>query len=94
MSNPYTDREEIQHGTDKRYIVRTFDEEVNADELIWHRDKRSRRISVLSGTGWQLQKEDQLPEVMEMGKTYFIMKMEYHRLIKGSNNLVLRIEEI
>lgn len=91
---PYTDKEEIQHGTGLRYFVRTFDEHINGDELIWHRDKKSRRITVLQGMGWQLQKENKLPEYIEMGKSYFIMKMEYHRLIKGSNNLVLRIEEI
>ena len=34
-----------------------------------------------------------LPEKWREGKTYRIPKMEYHRVIKGTNKLVLKIKE-
>ena len=74
-------------------FLRYFDHNVLSEELIWHRDKRSRTVHVLSGNGWKLQLDDELPTNLEIGKQYFIIKNSYHRLIKGENNLVIRIEE-
>ena len=87
MVKPYIDN----HNNGK--IVREFSGDVSEDELIWHRDKRSRTVHVLSGNGWKLQLDDELPTNLEIGKQYFIIKNSYHRLIKGENNLVIRIEE-
>ena len=81
MVNPYYDNKNI----------RTFSEEVNELDLIWHRDRNDRRIVVESGKGWKLQKDNQLPIVMEQNKEYNIKAMEYHRIIKGRDNLVIRI---
>ena len=58
MVNPYYDNKNI----------RTFSEEVNELDLIWHRDREDRRIVVESGKGWKLQKDNQLPIVMEQNK--------------------------
>ena len=74
-------------------IVREFSENVESDELIWHRDKRTREVTVLEGTGWKLQMDNQLPKELIKGKLYTIPKMEYHRLIKGTDKLVLNIWE-
>ena len=65
----------------------------NGNENIWHRDKRTRDIEVVSGDGWHLQMDNKLPEELREGKTYRIPKMEYHRVIKGTNELVLKIKE-
>ena len=70
-------------------IVREFSENVESDELIWHRDKRTREVTVLEGTGWKLQMDNQLPKELIKGKLYTIPKMEYHRLIKEQTNLFL-----
>ena len=72
--------------------IRTFDEDVFEKELIWHRDLQDREITVLEGKGWQLQLEDEYPNVMQVGKTYSITKLVYHRIIKGDNKLVLKIK--
>ncbi len=48
---------------------------------------------MVSGDGWQLQMDNKLPEELREGKTYRIPKMEYHRVIKGTNKLVLKIKE-
>ena len=87
MVKPYIDN----HNNGK--IVREFSGDVSEDELIWHRDKRTREVTVLEGTGWKLQMDNKLPEELREGKTYRIPKMEYHRVIKGTNKLVLKIKE-
>lgn len=93
-TKPYTDTEYTQHGTGVKYIIRTFSNSVDEDELVWHRDHSSRSVHVLSGSGWKLQKDDKLPQPLEMGKDYFILKNQYHRLLKGEEDLVLRIDNV
>ena len=75
------------------YIMREFSGEVDASELIWHRDKKTRKVTVIQGEGWKLQMDNSLPETLEEGREYHIPKMEYHRLIKGKGNLLLQIQE-
>ena len=87
MVNPYLDK-----YLDNK-IVRYFSEEVDDKELIWHRDKKTRDVEVISGDGWQLQMDNELPEDLKKGKIYRIPKMEYHRVIKGTSQLVLKIKE-
>ena len=85
MVKPYND----QYHEDT--ILRTFDENVDDNELIWHRDKTDREVSVLAGDGWKLQFENKLPEQLIKGKLYKIPAMEYHRIIKGRGDLVIKI---
>jgi hypothetical protein len=40
-----------------------------------------------------IQFDDELPEVLEEGKEFFIPKGLYHRVIKGNADLVVLIEE-
>ena len=88
MVDPYEDLI-LEDGA----FIRTFAEELDEEELIWHRDKKDREIAVLSGNGWQLQMDNKLPEELRTGKLYYINKMEYHRLIKGNGTLKLKIWE-
>ncbi len=74
-------------------FLREFEEDVNDSELIWHRDKSDREVTVLSGYNWKLQMDDELPEELKHGRVYHINKMVYHRLIKGSGKLLLKIRE-
>jgi len=71
--------------------VRTFYSCTPASDYVWHRDEEDRTIKVLSGEGWQLQIEDCLPFLLEKDLEINIPKMVYHRLIKGYNNLKVRI---
>ena len=87
MVRPYT--EVIEDD----YIIREFSGDVNESELIWHRDKKTRRVTVLQSEGWKIQMDNNLPEELEKGNNYYIPKMEYHRLIKGKGNLLLQIKE-
>jgi hypothetical protein len=94
MTKPYTERIELQHGTDRQYLIREFTDEVDVEELVWHRDRQHRKVHVLSSEGWKLQMEDRLPIPLEAGKEYFIGQNTYHRVIKGEGNLIVRIENI
>lgn len=94
MTKPYTEEHFVQEGTNRQYRIRKFDVNVPEDELVWHRDKESRSITILEGLGWKMQIDDSLPTELIMGKEYFVTKGEYHRLIKGEGNLVVRIENI
>lgn len=73
--------------------VRTFNSNVSSSELVWHRDREDRIVKVLEGKDWYFQFDDQLPFELKYGDQFFIEKMTYHRLIKGSTNLKVLIEK-
>lgn len=81
---PYTDLGDI----------RTFDINEDQAEFVWHRDKEDRMVEVISGDGWQFQPENCLPLLLEPGIRFKIEEGEYHRLIKGINNLQIRITKL
>jgi len=90
-SQPYSD---FVSNTD--YFIRQFSDTVFDTELIWHRDKKDRKITVLSGKGWSLQMDNALPYELIEGNYYSIEKEVYHRIIKPASdcgNLVLKIQE-
>ena len=74
--------------------IRTFSEDIDEEELIWHRDKEDRIITVIEGKNWKLQIDNQLPIEMESGEDYFIGNMVYHRLLKGEGKLILKINRM
>ena len=73
--------------------IRTFPECIWEEDLVWHRDKDDRHIHVLSGDNWQLQFDNELPITLNQFKSYFIPKETYHRIIKGTGDLVIEINE-
>ena len=38
-------------------FIRMFEPNVNESELVWHRDKKDRKVSVVKGKGWKFQME-------------------------------------
>ena len=83
---PYTDIE----VTDK-YIIREFNENIDPIELLWHRDLEDRTIEILEETNWKIQLENHLPTSLK--ERIFIPKYEWHRVIKGTGNLKLKIHK-
>lgn len=73
--------------------IRIFDENIDPIELMWHRDLKTRQITILEGTGWSYQQEDSLPKQLNPGDQIVIPALEWHRVIKGNTNLKLKIEE-
>jgi hypothetical protein len=71
------------------YIIREFNENIDPIELKWHRDRENRLVEIIGETDWQLQLENKLPT--SINQPIFIPAGEWHRVIKGSNNLMLKI---
>ena len=84
---PYTDIE----ITDS-YIIREFDENIDPIELLWHRDDESRIVEIIGKTDWKLQLDNQLPT--SLNSHIFIPRHEYHRVIKGTGTLRLKIHKV
>lgn len=74
-------------------FLRTFSKDVLTEELVWHRDRENRFITVLDGEGWELQLDNKLPEPLIIGKEYLIPAYTFHRVKRGINDLKLKIEE-
>lgn len=77
----------------KGLIIREFKHDVSSEDLEWHMDKNDRIITVLEGHGWMLQLETGLPFDLSSGESYKILKESWHRIIKGSDNLKILINE-
>ena len=84
---PYTDIE----ITDS-YIIREFSENIDPIELLWHRDLENRLIESIEETDWQIQLDNQLPS--SLNHTIRIPKHEWHRVIKGTGTLKLKIYKL
>jgi len=78
---PYTELEDI----------RIFTQDVDEEDLVWHRDKEDRIVEALEVTDWLFQFDNNLPQSITK---LFIPKETYHRLIKGTGNLKIRIKKV
>jgi len=74
-------------------LIREFSKDVDAKDLVWHRDKLSRTVKVTKSNGWKLQLDNTLPVPLVEGKEYFIESKVWHRVIKGKGNLIVLISE-
>ena len=83
----------LQLKLSEGHMIRGFSKTVDASELVWHMDEQDRTIKVLDSDSWYLQMDNNLPVLLEEGKTYEIPKMTYHRVIKGDSDLVIEIFE-
>ena len=82
---PY--EEKVEEG----YHIRTFSEDTNEDELVWHRDKEDRIVESIGNTDWMIQLDNQIPKPLT--EKVSIPKNTYHRVIKGSGDLKVRIKK-
>ena len=74
-------------------IRRTFSHDVPENELVWHRDREDRIVLPLNENDWMVQFDNELPTKLMVGEEYFIPKNVYHRVIKGSGDLMVEIIE-
>jgi hypothetical protein len=72
--------------------LREFSPEVDTNELQWHYDEEDRIVEPLNENDWLIQFDNQLPRPLT--QTIFIEKGIYHRIIKGTTLLKLKIEKI
>lgn len=76
---PYIEEEEI------RYFSSTLTE----DDLVWHKDREDRVVEVLESTDWQFQFDNDIPQ--QLNSRLFIPKETYHRIIKGTGDLKIKV---
>lgn len=72
---------------------RTFKEDVSENDLVWHMDKRNRKVVVIDNLDWKIQFENELPKILAKNSAIEIPAYCYHRVIKGQGVLVLHIFE-
>lgn len=87
MDNPYSDL-----FLEENEVIRTFDEQIDADDLKWHRDNEDRIVVAVKETDWLFQRENELPQ--KLNKEVYIPKGQWHRTIKGSGNLIIKVKKI
>ena len=75
------------------YTVREFFQDTPSFELVWHRDKEDRIVETTHTTDWQFQLDNKLPQRLSENKL-FIPKETYHRLIKGTGDLKVKIYKL
>tara|TARA_B100001564_G_scaffold308497_1_gene279010 strand:- start:323 stop:586 length:264 start_codon:yes stop_codon:yes gene_type:complete len=83
MSYPY--KEHIEGNAN----IRKFSSDVDEMELVWHRDREDRLIKSTHDTDWKFQFDNEIPE--SLNNEIFIKKGEWHRVIKGSGDLILKV---
>ena len=76
---------------DEYNFIRTFPADVDEMDLIWHADKENRIITVIKGSGWKFQFDEELPIEMEDGINITIPKGVIHRVIKGKGPLKIKV---
>jgi quercetin dioxygenase-like cupin family protein len=81
--------QQIKNGN----LHRTFSPDVDSQELVWHQDLKDRAVTIVKSGGWQFQRENELPIKLMNEQVLFIPKNSWHRVIKGTSELIVEIEE-
>ena len=81
---PYSEKQE------DGFVIREFSSKTSSFEFVWHRDKEDRYVQATHPTDWYFQLDNKLPVRLTKDKL-FIPKETYHRLIKGTGDLVVKI---
>ena len=84
MDLPFTEK-----SLGNNQYIREFSTDVDTHELEWHIDRENRTIEVIENVDWQVQLDNNLPQLLR--ETIFIPKETYHRVIKGNGNLKVKI---
>jgi hypothetical protein len=86
MEKPYVNIKE-ENG----FLIREFSQNIDPIELKWHRDDETREIISENDTDWMIQLDNALP--VSLNNNILIPRHEWHRLIKGSCTLTLKIKK-
>jgi hypothetical protein len=72
--------------------LRKFSSDTDSGEYFWHRDHEDRIVESINQTDWLVQIDNQLPQ--ELNNHVFIPKGVYHRVIKGTGDLEIKVEKL
>jgi len=77
---------------DNNTVTRVFDESIDPIELMWHRDQEDRLVEAIEPTDWMMQLDNELPTLID--KPIFIPRYNWHRVIKGTGTLTVKITKL
>jgi hypothetical protein len=81
-----------EYWISEKESIRKFSPNVFDEELKWHVDLEDRIVESTSDNDWKFQFDDQLP--IEMKGIISIKRGQWHRLIKGTTDLEVKIKRI
>jgi hypothetical protein len=87
MEKPYIEEQIFCHS-----FLRTFSKDTLEEDLKWHWDEEDRFISSIGDTDWLFQFDNELPQ--SMNSEIFIEKGRFHRIIKGTGDLLIKVIKI
>lgn len=73
-------------------IIRKFSADSNPLDLVWHVDNATRIVIPLNENDWMYQEDNSLP--VRLDKELLVVKGIYHRIIKGTTDLIVKIKEL
>jgi len=73
-------------------FIRVFRQDTDSGDYMWHRDREDRIIESIDETDWMIQIDNELPKKIE--EKVFIPMGVYHRVIKGSGNLTIKLKKL
>lgn len=73
-------------------FIREFKQDTDSGDYMWHRDREDRIVESISETDWMVQIDNELPK--SLNEKVFIPMGVYHRLIKGTNNLKIKLVKL
>jgi hypothetical protein len=79
----------IETKLNDNQFLRTFSTQMDDTELKWHQDWEDREVEFVNRNDWMVQIDNELPRKCE--GSLFIKANVWHRLIKGSSELVVKI---
>lgn len=85
---PYTNTQ-----IDNNTFIREICLDVSEDDLVWHRDAKDRTIYLLEGENWYIQFDNFMPELLIKNEEIYVPKNTFHRVIKGTTKLKIKIIE-
>lgn len=78
----------------KNHSTRTFSKDINKSELKWHFDNEDREVTFLHESDWSFQMDNKLPIKITKGLVITIPEGEFHRVIKGTGDLNVKIRKL
>jgi hypothetical protein len=69
-------------------LIRVFNQDTDSGEYMWHRDREDRIVESIVKTDWMIQIDNELPKVIDK---VFIPMGVYHRVIKGTGDLKIKL---
>lgn len=72
-------------------FLRYFDHNILSEELIWHQDQEDRTIEIIQSNDWYFQRDEEVPFKLIEGMKFSIKKMNYHRLLRGKDDLIIKV---